>query len=132
MYTSIFGPLGCTFFIQETFLFIHTQMYTCIYTHGLIIAMHTLHMKVSLRLLPKSHKKIIPIDSCAVFSSFYHVFVHFVYYFMQSKIPHFLFLYLNSLFPLSRKSAAICRQSVITVISHMFPKSTCCLLLGAI
>ncbi len=58
IYTSIFGTLGCTVFIQETFLFINAHIYTCMH-------MHTAHRftrtdsceKVSLRLLPKSHQK---------------------------------------------------------------------------
>ncbi len=43
IYTCIFGTLGCTVFIQETFLFIQSH----IYTPGLINAMHILHVKKS-------------------------------------------------------------------------------------
>ncbi len=62
IYTSIFGTLGCTVFIQEAF-FVHTRthlhMHTPIHLHAQThySDAHTTCEKVSLRLLPKSHQK---------------------------------------------------------------------------
>ncbi len=107
--------LGCTVFIQETFLFIHAHIYTCmhmhtpIHLHALIIAMHTLHVKKSHSDCSQSLIKNHPNRLLCCSLLLHHVFVCFVY-FMQFK-THSPSLHSNSPFPLSRKSAVICRQS---------------------
>ncbi len=56
-----------------------THAYTHTYMHGLIIAMHTLHVKKSHSACSQVSSKIIPIDSCAVYSSFtMFLFVSFI------------------------------------------------------
>ncbi len=60
-----FWDTGLHSFIQETFLFIHAHIYTCMHMHTPIHLharthysdAHTTCEKVSLRLLPKSHQK---------------------------------------------------------------------------
>ncbi len=67
------------------------------------------HEKVSLRLLPKSHQKTSQL-TCAVYSFFtMFLFVSFIILCI-SKLRTYLSLYSNSPFPLSRKSAVICRR----------------------
>ncbi len=72
---------------------------------------HTTCEKVSLSLLPKSHQKSS--QSTLVQFTPSSFFFCFVYYFMQFKTLRSLSLRSNSPVPLSRKSAVICRRSVI-------------------
>ncbi len=106
--------LGCTVFIQETFLFIHAHIYTCIhpyiYTHGLIV-MHTLHVKKSHSDWSQNLIKNHPNRLLCCLLLLHHVFDHFVYYCMQFKTLRYLSLHSNSPFLLSRKSAVDCRRS---------------------
>ncbi len=113
IYKQVFlGHLGCTVFIQDSFLFIHAHIYTCMHmhtpTHLHARMMHTLHVKKSHSASLENHPNRL---LCGLLL-LHHVFVRFVYYFMQSKTPRSLSLHSNSPFPLSWKSSVICWQSV--------------------
>ncbi len=101
-----FRRLFCSY--THTFTHACTCIHPFIYTHGLVIAMHTLHVKKSHSDCSQSLIKNHPNRLLCCFLLFHHVFVRFVYYFMQSKTQGSLFLHSNSPFPLSRKSAVIC------------------------
>ncbi len=73
--------------------------------------MHTLHVKKSHSDCSQSLIKIHPNRLLCCLLLLHHVFVRFVYYFMQSKTPRSISLHSNSPFPVSRKSAVICRRS---------------------
>ncbi len=73
--------------------------------------MHTLHVKKSHSDCSQSLIKNHPNRVLCRLLLLHHVFVRFVYYFMQSKTQRSLFFHSNSPFPLSRKSAVICWQS---------------------
>ncbi len=96
-------------------MFKHTHIYTCIhpfiYTHGLIIVMHTPHVKNSHSDFSQSLIKNHPNRLLCGLLLLHHVFVCFVYYFMQCTSLRSLSLHSNSPFPHSRKSAVICRRS---------------------
>ncbi len=111
IYTNIFGTLGCTVFIQDTFLFIHAHMYTCMHMHTPIDLHARTHVKKSHSDCSQSLIKNHPNRLLCCLLLLHHVFVCFVYYFMQFKTPRYLSLHSNSPFPLSRKSAVICRWS---------------------
>ncbi len=81
-----FWDTGCHSFHSGHF-FVHAPIH--LHTHGLIISMH---MKSLTQTAPKVSS------------------VRFVYYFMHFETPHYLSLS-NSPFPISRKSAVICRWS---------------------
>ncbi len=85
-----------------------THAYTHTYTHGLIIAMHTLHVNKSLtQPVPKVSSKIIPIDSCAVYSSFtMFLFVSFIIVCNPKLRAPYLSIQI-----LPSRSAVICRRS---------------------
>ncbi len=113
--------------------FTHTFTHAYIYTHGLIIAMHTVHVKKShsdcSQCLIKNHPNWL---LCCLLL-IHHVFVSFVFYFMQFKTPRPLYLHSNSPFPLSQKSAVICRRSKRNCRNKPYiAKSSYCLLSGAI
>ncbi len=121
--TSVVGTLGCTVFIQEIFLFIHEQIYTCMNRHTPIhftlhtrthyyIAMHTLHVKKSHSDCSQSLIKNHPNRLLCCLLLLYHVFVHFVYYFMQFR---------------TRKSAVICRRSAINYRNKPYIAKKCML-----
>ncbi len=98
------------FFVHTcTHLHMHAHAYTYSFTRRLIIAMHTLHVKKSHSDCSQSLIKNHPnrLLSCSLL--LHHVFVRFVF-FMQFKTRS-TSLHSNSPFPLSRKSAVICRQS---------------------
>ncbi len=108
-------------------------MHPFIYTHGLIIVMHTPHVKKSHSDCSQSLIKNHPNRLLCCLLLLHHVFVCFVYYFMQCTTLRSLSLHSNSPFPLSRKSAVICRRSARNYRnSHILPKSACCPLSGVI
>ncbi len=76
-----------------------TCMFPYIYMHGLIIAMHTLHVKKSHSACSQSLIKNNPNRLLCCLLLLHHFFVHFVYYFMQSKTLRSLSLHSNSPFP---------------------------------
>ncbi len=135
IYKQVFlGHLGCTVFIQETFLFIHAHIYTCMHMHT-PINLHartrcTHYMWKSLtQPAPKVSSKIIPIDSSS-FTMF--LFVSFII--LCNPKLHALYLSIQILPSRSPGNhlSFVDRVQEITVISHILPKSACCLLSGAI
>ncbi len=109
-------------------MFIHEHIYTCINMHTPIhftlhtrthyyIAMHTLHVKKSHSDCSQSLIKNHPNRLLCCLLLLYHVFVHFVYYFMQFR---------------TRKSAVICRRSARNYRNkpYIAKKRYCCLLSG--
>ncbi len=123
----------CSF--RRLLLFIHAHIYTCIHLHArtIIIAMHKLHVKKSHSDCSQSLIKNHPNRLLCCLLLVHHVFVRFVFYFMLFKTPRPLSLHSNSPFPLSQKSAVICRRSKINYRSKSYiAKSAYCLLSGAI
>ncbi len=101
-----FRRLFCSY--THTFTHACTCIHPYIYTHRLIIVMHTPHVKKSHSACSQSLIKNHPNRLLCCLLLLHNVFVSFVYYFMQSKTPRSLSLHSNSPFPLSWKSAVVC------------------------
>ncbi len=73
---------------------IHAHMYSyihpCIYMHGLIIAMHTLHVKKPHSDCSESLIKNHPNRLLCCLLLLHHVFAHFVFYYLFIIPPHLL------------------------------------------
>ncbi len=102
-----FRRLVCSY--THTFTHACTCIHPYIYTHGLIITMHTLHVKKSHSDCSQSLIKYHPnrLLCCLLLHRVFVCFV-FLFYAIQNS---YLSLHSNSPFPLSRKSAVICRRS---------------------
>ncbi len=131
--------LGCTVFIQETFLFTHAHIYTCMHMHTPIHLhaqthysdAHTTCEKVSLRLLPKSHQKS-PQSTLVLFTPPPCFCLFRLFYAIQNTLPISSFKFSLPALPEVSCHSSTVITILITVISHIFPKGACYLLSGAI
>ncbi len=127
IYKQVFlGHWVGTVFIQETF-FVHTR------THSTPIHLHARTPYSDAHTTCEVSSKIIPINYCAVYSSFtMFLFVLFIIL-CNSKLraPYLSIQILPSRSP-GNQLSFVDRAQEITVINHILPKSSCCLLLVAI